>query len=278
MVSRILGALFRAILVGMLFVWPALVVPGIAASSGAVVATVAFGMFIWTYVEYSSHAPSLIEFRDAPPFNRIRYVALLAIVASLSLIQAYVVEPSATNQLAYNIGAIIGYSIEFPGSPVRLMLTQFPDLITGGQSGLIMASAGIAYFVSLIALLTFMAVFYFRRWPSNSGPFNIWINLPMFDPSSTGDVQSRLARDAKINLTLGIGLPFVIPVVVGLLFRFVGVSPFNDPYLMVWVIAGWTILPTGMIMRGLALSRVAQMVAAKQQRMADEGAAVSVPG
>lgn len=278
MVSRILGALLRALLVGMLFAWPVFVVPNIASSSGVVVATVSLGMFIWTFAEYASTAPSLIEFRNAPPFNRIRFGALLATVVCLSLIQAYVVDPTATNRLAYNIGAIIGYSIEFPASPVRLMLTQFPDVISGGKSGLILASAGIAYFVSLIALVVFMAAFYFRKWPTNSGPFNIWINLPTFNPTTSGDVHARLIRDARINLVLGIGLPFLVPGITGILFRFVGVSPFSDPYLMIWVIAGWTILPTAMIMRGLALSRVAQMVAAKQQRMADEHAAVSVPG
>lgn len=281
MVSRILGALVRAILVGVLFAWPAFVVPGLAASGGALIATVALGMFVWTYVEYASYAPSLIEFREAPPFNRIRYGALLATVIGLSLIQAYMVEYNTLNGLAYSIGAVIGYSIDFPWSPVRLMLLQFPDAITGGKSGLIMASAGLAYFISLVALITFMALFYLRRWPTNSGPFNIWLNLPTFTPSSSEDVLKRLVRDARFNLTLGFGLPFLIPGVFGILFRFVGGSPFSDPYLTIWVIAGWTILPTAMIMRGIAISRVAQLVAAQQERIrakAEAAGAVAATG
>lgn len=277
MVSRIVGALARALLVGILFSWPVFVVPGVAATNGSLVATVALGMFIWTYVEYASNAPSLIEFREAPPFNRIRYTALLATVACVSLIQAYMIEQTTMNGLAYSVGTIIGYSIDFAWSPVRLMLIQFPDELTGNKSGLIMASAGIAYLISLIALITFMAIFYIRRWPTNSGPFNVWMNLPTFTPSASSDILPRLIRDARFNLALGFGLPFLIPGVIGYLFRFVGGSPFNDPYLTIWVIAGWTILPTAMIMRGIAISRVAQMVAAKQQRMIEDAEESGTP-
>jgi len=104
--------------------------------------------------------------------------------------------------------------------------------------------------------------------------------MPNFDPTTTDDVVGRLSRDARINIVLGFFLPFLIPPVIGVLFRFVGVSPFNDPYLMIWVTAAWAFLPSGMIMRGVAISRVAQMAAnARQMQEEDDHDEIaSVPG
>lgn len=270
MVSRFAGALLRAVLVGVLFALPVFVVPDIAVNDGMTVTVVSICMFLWCFSEYFSASPSLIEFRDAPPFNRIRFASLFVIVYSLALIQAHADAPTTATRLVHNIGAIIGYSIDLPGSPVNLMAMQFPTVTSDMSFTAFLASAGISYLTSLLALLVFMAVFFLKNWPSNSGPFNVWINLPTFDPTSAGDVIERINRDARINIVLGFVLPFLIPAVIGVLFRFVGVSPFDSPYLMIWVIAGWAFLPTGMIMRGIALSRVAHLATETQKRLTEE--------
>ena len=278
--SRVSGALFRAILVGVLFALPAFVVPGIASQNGTVIFIISLSMMIWTFMEYASVSPSLIEFRNAPPFNRIRYMSLLVMVYCLSLIQSHMFVPHNTTTFIHNVGAIIGFSIDQPGSPVRLMMMQFPLVADNIPYATFLASTGIAYFISLVSLVIFMAVFFLRRWPSNKEPFNVWLNMPNFDPTTTDDVVGRLSRDARINIVLGFFLPFLIPPVIGVLFRFVGVSPFNDPYLMIWVTAAWAFLPSGMIMRGVAISRVAQMAAnARQMQEEDDHDEIaSVPG
>ncbi len=275
MLSRVSGALFRAVSVGVLFALPIFIVPGLAADKGLVVSIVALSMMVWTFMEYASEYPSLIEFRDAPPFNRIRYLTLLVMVYCLSMIQSHLAVENNPASFIHNVGAIIGYSIDQPGSPVRLMMMQFPVLAGDVPYAAFLASTGIAYFTSLVALVVFMVIFFMRRWPTKKGPFNVWINLPTFDPTSTDDVVARLSRDARINIVLGFVLPFLIPSVIGVLFRFVGASPFGDPYLMIWVIAGWAFLPSVMIMRGIALSRVAHLATKAQKRLTDEQQDVS---
>lgn len=279
MLSRIPSALIRAILIGVLFALPAFVVPRVAAENIGVISVVVIAMMAWTFMEYASRYPSLIEFRDAAPFNRIRFITLLVIVYCLSLIQSHLHSHTTTSSLVHNVGAVIGYSIDQIGSPVRLMLVQFPIVPKVMPYTAFLASVGIAYFVSLIALFVFMALFFLRKWPSKNGPFNIWINLPTFDPTSTGDIVKRLTRDARINIILGFLLPFIVPIGFGPLFRFLGASPFSDPYLMIWAIAAWAFLPCGMVMRGVALSRIAQMAAAMQRRyeVAQDQDSVSVP-
>ena len=276
--SRITGALLRAMLVGMLFAVPMFFVPGIAAKSSLVIFVLSLSAFLWTFLEYTSTYPSLIEFRDAPPFNRIRFLSLFATVYCLSLIQANSHVATDASSIVHNVGAIIGYSLDLPGSPVNLMVNQFPVVGEGLPYVTFLASAGIAYFASLVSIVAFVAIFYIRKWPTNSGPFNVWTNMPTFDPTTTSDVVARINRDARINIILGFALPFVIPGFVGLVFDFVGSAPFDDAYMMIWVISGWAFLPSGMIMRGVALSRVAQMIATKRAALTvDQDESVSVP-
>ncbi|MDG2339975.1 MAG: hypothetical protein P8L32_02095, partial [Paracoccaceae bacterium] len=164
-------------------------------------------------------------------------------------------------------------------SPVRLMVREFPVVGNGLPHMTFLASAGIAYFASLLSIAVFVTILYLNNWPKNSGPFNVWTNLPTFDPTTTSDVVARLHRDARINIILGFALPFIIPAVVGFVFNFVGSAPFEDVYMMIWVISGWAFLPSGMIMRGVALSRVAQMIATKRDALTvsdDQSASVPV--
>ena len=46
------------------------------------------------------------------------------------------------------------------------------------------------------------------------GAFNVRVNLPAFDPTADGDGMDRLDRDARVNITLGVLLPFLILAVV----------------------------------------------------------------
>ncbi|MDG2258148.1 MAG: hypothetical protein P8L68_06620 [Paracoccaceae bacterium] len=263
----------------MLFAVPMFLVPGVAAKNSVVVFVLLFSGFIWTFLEYSSTYPSLIEFRDAPPFNRVRFLSLLVTVYCLSLVQAFAMNPIVGSEFVHNVGVIIGYSLDIPGSPVNLMMDQFGIVGDGLPYMTFLASVGIAYFASLVSIVIFVVIFYVRKWPGNSGPFNVWTNMPTFDPTTTSDVVARLNRDARINIVLGFVLPFLIPACVGLSFGFVGSAPFDDSYMMIWVISGWAFLPSGMIMRGVALSRVAQMISVKRDAMTveDERASVSVP-
>ncbi|TMV58220.1 hypothetical protein FGG78_36570, partial [Thioclava sp. BHET1] len=102
--------------------------------------------------------------------------------------------------------------------------------------------------------------------PAANGTFNVWVNLPTFDPSSGGDVVSRLERDARVNLILGFLLPFLVPVVIK-----AGSSAFEPITLssaqtLIWTIAAWGFLPTSLFMRGIAMGRVADMIREKRRQ------------
>ena len=49
----------------------------------------------------------------------------------------------------------------------------------------------------------FLVLVRIMNWPVRQGAFNVWVNLPLFDPTAGGDVIYRLQRDARINIALG---------------------------------------------------------------------------
>ena len=265
MLSRLTGALLRAVLIGGAFALPLLIVPADSPGKALVVSILVVSAFFWTFVEYASASPSIIEFRDTPPFNRIRFLTMAAIIFALSHIQAHGETSTPLTTLAFNVGVIVGHSVDFTGSPIWMMTQQFPGTLEPGEYATYLASAGMAYLLALASVIVFMAVFFLQDWPAKSGPFNMWKNLPSFNPSSDTDIVSSLNFDARVNILLGFVLPFLIPWIIGAVFRFIGISLFGDPYLMIWVVSGWAILPAGMIMRGVALSKVSQMIAAQRK-------------
>ena len=87
-VSRMTGAAVRAFLVMVLVATPSVILPGIGTDTKQMVALVALFAGALTFAEYNATYPSLVEFRDAPPFNRIRFLMLLAIVFTLSVVSS----------------------------------------------------------------------------------------------------------------------------------------------------------------------------------------------
>ena len=76
MISRLAGAALRAFFVILLIAAPSLILPGTTTDVSQIVTLVALFGAALTFFEYSSTYPGLVEFRDAPPFNRIRFASL----------------------------------------------------------------------------------------------------------------------------------------------------------------------------------------------------------
>ncbi len=245
---------------------PSLLLPGVSADGKQIVALVAIFGAALTIFEYASAYPGLIEFRDAPPFNRIRFISLFITVFLLSVIaRGSSVEATALTQFVQAVGALIGYTIDFPYSPVRLVVLMLPENTSFDQIILVRTAAGMAYLISLVTLAVFLIAFRLRNWPAGSGSFNVWINLPTFDPTTGKDVVSRLERDARFNIALGFLLPFLTPLAVKVASSLFGSVSLANPQTLIWTVSAWAFLPASLFMRGIALGRVAEMIAAKRR-------------
>jgi hypothetical protein len=272
--SQFTGALMRAFMVMVLVATPSVLLPGVTADGKQMVALVALFAGVLTFVEYNATYPGLIEFRDAPPYNRTRFLMLLSTVFFLSIMARGDVAPSTLARLFEAIGILIGQALDFPYSPVRLVTLTLADSNSPSHFLAVRSAAGVAYLTSLVALAVFALLLRIYDWPSKNGAFNVWTNLPTFDPTAGGDVVARLERDARYNLALGFLLPFLIPAVVKMGGMGLGAIDLHYAPALVWVIALWAFLPASLFMRGIAMSRIAGMIRKKRERNAE----AAVPG
>lgn len=244
---------------------PSLMLPNVGADGAQIVALIAICAAILTVFEYGSNYPCLFEFRDAPPFNRIRFFSLLLTVVLLSLIARGQQVPSSLSTFLAVAGHVVASSIDFPFSPVRLVILMLPEGTSDSSLFMLRTSAGLAYLASLISMAIFILAIRRRDWPLRGGQFNVWINLPTFDPTANGDVVHRLRRDGRVNIALGFVLPFAMPAVVNAASSVFGSLSLEDPQTTIWAVAAWSFLPASLFMRGIAMSRVAAMISEKRQ-------------
>jgi hypothetical protein len=265
-ISRLAYAVLRAVLVVILVALPSLLIPGVSPDTAQIVALVALFGAILTVVEYTADYPGLIEFRDAPPFNRIRFASIFAIVLILSIILRGEFSQSSLSTFMQAVGALIGYVIDFPYSPVRLVVLMLPADTDAAQIERVRTAAGMGYLLSLVTLGVFLIVLRLQNWPLGNGSFNVWINLPTFDPTAGGDVVERLERDARFNIALGFLLPFLMPAAVKAAGTAFGAISLENPQTLIWTVTAWAFLPTSLFMRGIAMSRVASMIDEKRRK------------
>lgn len=265
MISRLAGAVLRAIFVVLLIATPSLLLPRVTADTTQIVALVSIFAASLTLFEYASVYPGLVEFRDAPPFNRIRFVSLFLTVLLLTLIARGVSTPTTLTQFVTAIGALIGHVLDFPYSPVRLIVLMLPEGTPPAQVMMVRTAAGMSYLISLLSLVAFLMALRMQKWPTRSGSFNVWINLPTFDPTAGGDVVARLERDARFNIALGFLLPFLIPAVLKSAADLFGSVTTDNSQTLIWTISAWAFLPASLFMRGIAMGKVAEMIAFKRR-------------
>jgi hypothetical protein len=269
-ISRFAYALLRSVLVVLIIALPSLLLPGTNADTAQIVALVAIFGAILTFIEYTADYPGLVEFRDAPPFNRIRFLSLFVTVLLLAIIARGTQDQTTLSLFVQSVGSLIGHVIDFPYSPVRLVVLMLPPDTSVAQIDLVRTAAGMSYLISLMTLAIFIIVLRLMSWPLSNGSFNVWINLPTFDPTAGGDVVERLERDARFNIALGFLLPFLMPAVVKAAGVVFGAVSLAHPQTLIWTVAAWAFLPTSLFMRGIAMGRVAAMIEEKRRLASEE--------
>lgn len=264
-ISRLSGAVFRAVLVILMIAAPSLMLTGTTMDTAQIVVLVCIVSGVFTFVEYNSASPSLIEFREAPPFNRVRFFGLASTVLALTVIAKGATEPTSLTVLFSSVGGSLAEAMDFPYSPVRLVVLMLPQEAGSGLVDSVRTAAGLSYLVSLLSLAFFILALRLNNWPNQRGGFNVWTNLPTFDPTAGGDVVDRLERDGQLNLILGFLLPFLIPALVKLASEMFNPIQLQDAHTLIWTMTAWAFIPASLIMRGIAMLRVAQMIAIQRE-------------
>jgi hypothetical protein len=74
--TQLVGAIARALIAVVVIATPSLLIPGTTPEGTQVVTLVALALGVFVGMEYAATYPGLVEFRDAPPFNRVRILTL----------------------------------------------------------------------------------------------------------------------------------------------------------------------------------------------------------
>ncbi|MEO1346264.1 MAG: hypothetical protein AAFV74_19155 [Pseudomonadota bacterium] len=269
--SDFVSAFVRAGLVAGLVMTPALLLPSVAADTAQIVVVISLLSALLTFMEYFGRYPSIVEFRFAAPFNRLKFICLGTCVLVMSLILRGQTDPSDLSIFLTAVGEGLGHIVDFPFSPVRLVVLMLPYDASAQLIMDVRTAAGVAYMVSMTMIVSFMIMMWVFNWPMGRGKFNVWLNLPLFDPTRGGDIVERLRRDAGFNLVLGILAPFIIPTMIKAASDVMGVVSFDNGQTMIWMMTAWAFLPASMFIRGLALMRVADLIEAKRKKVSARG-------
>ncbi|NBB96850.1 MAG: hypothetical protein GVY34_01580 [Alphaproteobacteria bacterium] len=273
--SHVAQSFLRGFLVAVLVLLPAMLLPGISQDLAQAVTLIALISAAVVMAEYAAAYPGLIEFRDAKPYNRMRFGMLVVVVLALTLLQR---EAASGQDGPFSSTALwLANVFDFSFSPVKMLALSLPQGLPVGHLLSVMASASLALVLCLLGLGAFLATMALRFWPSKGSSFNVWINLPNFDPTKGVDVVQRLERDAQVNILLGIILPFSLPVILHLSSLLVQPLTFETGLTMVWGVTFWAFIPISLVMRGVAMYRVSQLIRAQRRRIAEEEAAVPLP-
>lgn len=264
--SRVWGAFLRASLVALIVALPQLLLGQGSGGAAQVVVLMALLAALYIFSEYAAQAPSILEFRDARPYNRLRLGALVAaLLVACAMLRPDWSDAPAAQPIRW-LGEAWARLLDLPWSPVHHLLATLPSGASPRLGDALFAAAAAAYGLSLLMVLTFALVIRLQRWPGHSA-FNVWVNLPQFDPTSGGDVVQRLQQNALVNVSLGLLLPLILPIVADVLQVAFAGSRLQSPAALVWVVVAWAFVPASLAMRGLALHRLAQMIAAHRARL-----------
>ncbi|MCC6002448.1 MAG: hypothetical protein JJU19_16555 [Pararhodobacter sp.] len=263
------GALARALLTAGLVMLPALIVPATPPELAQLMVLLALFAGGIVFAEYSSDYPGIIEFRFAAPFNRTRFMLIALMVLALSMLMRGDAVSGWHSTLVHTIAASCAQFLDFSFSPVRLLVAALPDNLSTAHLLAVHEAASLAIVLGVTTVMGFVLAIRLNLWPMGSGPFNVWINLPTFDPTAGNDVVHRLVRSARINIALGIVLPFLLPALVKASSLLVQPITLESPVGFVWGITLWAFVPVSLMMRGVAMIRVARMIRANRRLFAD---------
>jgi hypothetical protein len=258
--SRLVGAVIRSLLVVIVVATPAFLLPNASVASQEISLIIGGIAAAFTLFEYASTHPGLIDFRFAPPYNRVRFTAFAVQVLGLVFLCR------ATEGLDSFSASLLALSdravglLSFPMSPVNIA----GDLLALGESEqfvtLIKRAAAISFIITFLSLAFFAVLLWLFRWPVGRRDFNLWVNLPTFEPGYGRDVERRLQRDGVINILVGLAFLYLLPVFLSRTSGWFDPSVLVNYQPLVWGATFWAFVSGSLVIRGAAILKVAYLV------------------
>ena len=264
---RLLGAIFRAIWVVAIVTIPSLLLA--SASQGSLEFALIIGgiVGIFTVFEYGSENPGFVDFRFAPPYNRFRAFTLAIQITAITLV-CRAVELNIQDAPILDWAQQAAVALDFPGSPVARAVDLLIEDATFSDTSaiLLVLTTSVSFAVGFALTILFSSFLWIFNWPVDRAAFNLWINLPMFQPSDGMAVPNRLRRDAVVNVLLAVVLIYALPYGLKYGSDLLTAEILNSNQAMVWVTTLWVFVPSTLLARSAAMWKIARIIRRAQYR------------
>jgi len=258
---RLIGAIFRALVIVALVAAPSLILPS-ASQSGLEFALIIGGIIgAFTLFEYGSGTPGFVDFRFAPPYNRFRVFTIAMQILFISLmVRAY--ELSIGDFRIVDWAAKLTVWLDFPYSPLTWALDLVLERsdVTGDVLQLLAFSSALSLFFGIGATIVFIVVLWVFDWPRDREHFNLWANLPTFQPSDPKRAVRRLRRDAIVNAILAVVFLYGSPYALVAGFDWFSPALLENHQAQIWIVTLWCFLPATLLARAGALLKIVRIL------------------
>ncbi|WP_112320998.1 hypothetical protein [Oceanibium sediminis] len=261
-VRRLAAGFIRALAVVLVIGTPALLLPNVSVASQEISLIVAGLAAAFTVFEYASTHPGLIDFRFAPPYNRVRFISFALLILALTFLARGF---SGSDDFSLNMLMWGERALElarFPLSPVVALSVALPDNMLPLNRALVEQSAALSFWLAVVLMILFGGLLWLMRWPVARRDFNLWLNLPTFAPGYARDVERRLLRDGVANILVGAVILYLSPTVAMQLSGIAQPSDTPNYELILWSTALWGFVPGSLAIRGIAILKIARLVRA----------------
>ncbi|SDX96374.1 hypothetical protein SAMN05444336_11530 [Albimonas donghaensis] len=257
--GRLQGAAARALAVLVCFSAPAVAMSFRGAegegADGVVASLVpAAAAALFVLLEYGARTPSMIDFRFAPPVNRLRFALICAVLGTVTLCEA----TSGPGGPAAPFANLASW-LDFRFSPARMAAESLARPAARGPDPSALAAASAALVASAAATLAALGVILSGRWPRDPERFNPWTNMPTFEPATEGEASARLRRLGAQVVVTALALPIALLVVGRAATTMVDADAFLSPLALTWSATIWAATPGMLVVRGAAILRLARL-------------------
>lgn len=258
---KLLGAIFRALWMVAIVTIPSLLLA--SSSQGALEFALIIGAIIglFTVFEYGSESPGFVDFRFAPPYNRFRAFTVAIQITAITLV-CRAVELNLSDAPVLEWAQQSAIWLDFRFSPV----TEAIDLLlersnlSDTSAVLLIYTSSVSFAVGFGLTVVFSTLLWIFTWPADRANFNLWTNLPMFQPSEGMAVPKRLKRDALVNLGLAVGLIYALPYALIYTTDLLDTDLFASNQAMVWATTLWVFVPSTLLARSAAMWKIARII------------------
>lgn len=260
MFLRLIGAILRAVLVLLVVAAPAFLLPSTSVASQEISLIIGGIAAAFTLFEYASSHPGLIDFRFAPPYNRVRFIALATQVFALVFLCRATVGADSFSPEMIELADRAVAVMSFPYSPVEIATSMIAADEDTLLTELVRRTAAICFFITFPTLAAFAVLLWVLRWPVGRRDFNLWVNLPTFEPGYGRDVERRLRRDGVINILGGLAFLYLLPVIISRASGWFEPSVLLNYQPLVWGATFWSFASGTLVIRGASILKVSWLV------------------